>query len=283
MNIRALEKIVRDFYEISGMEISIIDRRGHSIAACRHAGENFCAYIHRSPKCLDMCVLSDTDEIARAETRGGIHTYLCPFGVMETLVPICSCESVVAFIFVAMGLEKGNNDRATASLAGEAGDNLNPDILCECVEKMPHCTRERFDAYASLLPMMAHYIEVNDLLGENDQSLGQMVKNYIDSNLSRKITLADLSWNLHCSTVTLTEHFRRDFDMTIMQYVMQKRMQLAERLLHEEIPVTEIALRCGFSDVEYFSRCFKSHHGTSPKLWRRDTKYRTPEKEDQTI
>ncbi len=280
MNIRALEKLVRDFYEISGMEISIVDRRGHSIAACRHAGENFCAYIHRSPKCLDMCVLSDTAEMARAETAEGAHTYICPFGICETVVPIRNHGKVVAYIFVAMGIEENEyecTERQPVALAETVADNLNHDVLCECVRKMPRCTQAKFNAYAALLPILAQYIEGNGLLAENDQSLGQMVKNYIDNNLSRKITLADLSWNLHCSTVTLTEHFRQEFHMTIMQYVVEKRMQLAEKLLQEDTSVTEAALLCGFSDVEYFSRCFRNYHGSSPNLWRRKEKEKNAE------
>ena len=46
-----------------------------------------------------------------------------------------------------------------------------------------------------------------------------------------RITLTDMSWNLHCSTVTLTEHFKKEFGITIMQYVAQKRMEMAEEML----------------------------------------------------
>ena len=50
-----------------------------------------------------------------------------------------------------------------------------------------------------------------------------------------------------------------------MEYVMKKRMAQAEKLLREtDQSVKEIALFCGFSDVEYFSRCFKKEHGCPP-------------------
>ena len=126
------------------------------------------------------------------------------------------------------------------------------------------------EAYADLLLIMAEYIEKNNLMSDNEQSLGQLIQSYVEKNLSGKITLADLSWNLHCSTVTLTEHFKREFGITIMQYVMQKRMEAAEAMLLKGTrSIGEIATTCGFLDMEYFSRTFKSIYGMSPSTWRR--------------
>ena len=100
-----------------------------------------------------------------------------------------------------------------------------------------------------------------------------MIKRYIKNNLTEKITLSDIAWHLHCSTVTLTEHFKKEFGITIMEYVTKKRMQLAERLLiTTDKTLGEIALMSGFSDVEYFSRVFKRYHSTPPGEWRKDNK-----------
>ena len=97
-------------------------------------------------------------------------------------------------------------------------------------------------------------------------------------NLSSKITLNDIARALHCSTVTLTEHFKAEFGITIMEYVTKKRMELAERLLlTTDEPLREVAGLSGFSDVEYFSRTFKRFYGTSPAAWRKEEKNRRKE------
>ncbi len=271
MNIARLEKILRDFYEISGMEICLIDRKYHTLFACRHPYENFCAYIHRAPKCLEICLQSDTLELGRSAEKEELYTFVCPFGICEAIVPIRIENEVVAYLFAAMGITQGeDNDRFPVASAYRVAPNLNYELLMSSLSKMPHNSAERFSAYASVLPMMAKYIEANGLLSDSEQSIGQLAKNYINHNLSRKITLADISWNLHCSTVTLTEHFKREFGITVMQYVTEKRMKMAEKLLLTNATVIEVALQCGFSDVEYFSRCFKNRHGCSPMSWRKE-------------
>ena len=58
-----------------------------------------------------------------------------------------------------------------------------------------------------------------------------------------------------------------------MDYVMKKRMEKARRMLfNSELSIREIAEECGFSDNEYFSRCFKDYHGMSPTTWKKTQK-----------
>ena len=72
--------------------------------------------------------------------------------------------------------------------------------------------------------------------------------------------------------------FKKEYDITIMEYVMKKRMEKAARLLlNSELSIREVAEECGFCDNEYFSRCFKNYHGTSPVSWRKQLR----EKEDE--
>ena len=54
-----------------------------------------------------------------------------------------------------------------------------------------------------------------------------------------------------------------------MKYFVMLRMQLAGNILSDtEIPIMEVALRVGYSDVSYFSRVFKMHFGKSPSEYR---------------
>lgn len=53
-------------------------------------------------------------------------------------------------------------------------------------------------------------------------------------------------------------------------YIQQRRMEEARRrLLHfPHEPISTIAYDCGFKDQAYFSRCFRSRFGMTPRRWR---------------
>ncbi|MBE6956234.1 MAG: helix-turn-helix domain-containing protein [Ruminococcaceae bacterium] len=76
-------------------------------------------------------------------------------------------------------------------------------------------------------------------------------------------------------SVCLSErHFRRQFEALYQQtpkdYLRRLRLNAAAELLRKkELSVTEIALACGFSDCNYFSRVFRQTVGISPTQYRK--------------
>jgi len=63
--------------------------------------------------------------------------------------------------------------------------------------------------------------------------------------------------------------FRSTFDITPSRYITAKKLEYAKSLLvTADISVSDIALMCGFSDVYYFSKVFKSETGCSPTAFK---------------
>ena len=270
MNLPKLTELLQHFYEISGMDIAIISKE-NKILARRYSGTQFCACIQKSDRCLQMCLDSDACHLSCANDTGELTVYRCPFGIYEALMPIKKDKKTIAYIFLGLGIEdNGDSENECLDLALEASPNLNKNELKASIAAIPKHSKEKLEAFSSLLPVLADSIEVNDLLSEDNVTIGQLTKRYIKNNLSQKITLSDIARNLHCSIVTVTENFRTEFNLTVMEYVMQKRMQKAERLLgNRELSIRDISEACGFSNVACFSRNFKNKYGTSPRDWRR--------------
>lgn len=265
-----IEDILQSFYEISGMDVAIVNSK-NKIIARRYSGAIYCSNIHKSQKCMDICIESDRCNLMTAHEINGLHVYKCPFGIYEALIPIHKNDEIVAYVFVGMGINDEDNTDDLMNIALDVSPTLNKNLLEKSVLELPRYSKKKLDAFASMLPLIAEYIETNNLLADTDMTIGQLIKTYIKNNLSKKITLSDLSWKLHCSTVTLTEHFKSEYGITIMEYVMKKRMDKAGRLLvNSELSIREIAEECGFADNEYFSRCFKNAYGVPPSIWRRE-------------
>lgn len=270
MNTPRLEELLQSFYDISGMDVALVNHKNRIIAR-RYSGAGFCSALHNSAKCLETCVDSDACQICRARETGELVVYKCPFGIYEALMPIKKNEEVVAYLFLGMGIEDAPGSEAEPlARALDVSPNLDKDALQRGIADLPHNSKEKIEAYASLLPVLAEYIEANNILSDSEMTIGQHVKTYVKNNLSHKITLTDIAWKLHCSTVTVTEHFKKEFGMTVMEYVMQKRIQKAEQLLkNSDLSIREISEACGFPNVEYFSRSFKGARGISPSTWKK--------------
>lgn len=269
-----LKKLMEDFYQISGMGITIVDKHFHTVLTeCRSLGEAFCTTIHQSSNCLKTCIQSDNIGFKKAEQERSCYAYTCPFGIQEAIVPIFEEHALVAYMIVVMGIRSEDSNSFPVERALKLSDHTmdqHAKELRKIIESMPHNSMNTLDSYLHMLTLMAEYIGQHHLLHENQQSLGEIIKDYINHNLDQKITLMSLSKKFHRSTVTLTECFRKEFGTSIMQYVLEQRLESAARLLKDtDASVGEIARSCGFQDAEYFSRCFKSKFGLAPSVWRR--------------
>ena len=92
---------------------------------------------------------------------------------------------------------------------------------------------------------------------------------YIEENIGRKILIQDICKRVGTNTSTLNFKFRRAFNMSVGQFIMNDRMKKARHLLiGTTYSISEIATRCGFDNVYYFSNTFKKMHGISPTDYR---------------
>lgn len=269
MSNQRAEDLIRYFYQISGMEVVVQNANFRTVTSKRCLPGNLCTLIHRAPICLDMCRASDKERFALASESREPLIYICPFGMTKTHIPIMKNDEKLGYIFCPMGFVDADDEETARHILSIAPSLSYKEVLAE-IKTMPHLSREDFKAYHAILTLIAEEIARSNLFEDTPPSIAKQTKDYIRTHLADKITLADLGWHLHCSTVTITEHFRKEYGLTVMEYVQKKRMAQAEKLLREtDQSIKEIALLAGFSDVEYFSRCFKKIHGCPPGEWKK--------------
>jgi two-component system response regulator YesN len=95
------------------------------------------------------------------------------------------------------------------------------------------------------------------------------IKEYIDKNYSREITLSVFADRYYLSKEYLSKLFKEEFGYNIYEYVLKVRMEQARELLSEPaVKVLTVAERLGYRDNNYFSRAFKTYYGISPTEYR---------------
>jgi len=92
---------------------------------------------------------------------------------------------------------------------------------------------------------------------------------YIESSISRKLTLADLSERVRISDFHFNRIFKTVTGITLKQYILGRKLTMAAvQLRATRRPVIDIALDFGFEYPEVFSRAFKNQLGISPAAYR---------------
>lgn len=110
---------------------------------------------------------------------------------------------------------------------------------------------------------------VSRLIGGNTalQAL-KAASDYVEQNYRNKITVEELAALSGYSPSHFARVFTKVYDTSPIQYVNQIRIMHAKNLLRTgQYTITQIAQECGFSNVYYFSRCFKQITGTTPAKW----------------
>ncbi|MBT1716751.1 HTH-type transcriptional activator RhaR [Enterobacter dykesii] len=88
-------------------------------------------------------------------------------------------------------------------------------------------------------------------------------------SLNKSFVLETFCEQEQCSERALRQQFRTQTGMTVNHYLRQLRICHAQYLLqHTELMVSEVAMRSGFEDSNYFSVVFNREVGMTPVQWR---------------
>lgn len=92
---------------------------------------------------------------------------------------------------------------------------------------------------------------------------------YMAHNLAKQISLDELADIAGLSKNGLIKRFRSEIGCTPYAYLSQLRLQKAKSLiLHTSLSMSQIAEKCGYDSLYYFSNSFKKKFGVSPSSMR---------------
>ncbi|MDD4689505.1 MAG: helix-turn-helix domain-containing protein [Eubacteriales bacterium] len=98
----------------------------------------------------------------------------------------------------------------------------------------------------------------------------QDIKYYLDENWAKKIMLDNLAEMFFINKFYLTRLFKTQYGVSIIDYVLEKRITNAKKLLRfTDKTVENVGMECGFDDANYFSRMFRNVEGIPPLEYRR--------------
>lgn len=107
-------------------------------------------------------------------------------------------------------------------------------------------------------------------LSEEDQRFMQCVVEFVEQHIDNSdLSVTGLATKLNVSKSGLNRKLKNLLGVAPKEFINKARMNRAVSLLHHsDLPVKEIAYRCGFSDQNYFGKCFRAAMGVSPSEYR---------------
>lgn len=114
-----------------------------------------------------------------------------------------------------------------------------------------------------------------DLKTRHEQIVVNRLNQYLEENLHRQVSMAEICSQLSFSRTYLKQLYRKWSDDSIMHHFLVMKIDAARRLISEkQYTFTEIALQLGFCSVHHFSRTFSRIAHLSPREYARSIQSR---------
>lgn len=148
-------------------------------------------------------------------------------------------------------------------------DDIFNKIEKECVKKEQHYTEMQKLYLKELLILISrHRLKCTNEKTDESLKLIESIMKYITENIDSDLSLDALSREYSISPNYLSKQFKKVSGLLLSEYINISRINEAEKLLlRNNMPITEVATRCGFNDSNYFASVFKKYKGITPKRY----------------
>jgi len=259
-----LYQMISDFYNISGISITILGKDRERVTNHIVKQQEFCMLMQKTHHCL--CTDSDSQIITqcRKTKKPAFHT--CHAGLFDASLPVIVDDEVVGYI--TLGQVRKNDDFSSIvkHLPKELVPHLEP-----LYKKLPLYNSAQMESVIRIVNAIITQIVKENMIEITTEELSILAAKYIDENLGEDLSVDNLCHHLNVSRNRLYQCFHQCFNLTVNEYITKKRIKKAIGLLkNPALSIDEVSKQAGFSEASYFYKVLKKETGKSPKFFRKD-------------
>ncbi len=208
-----------------------------------------------------LCLLSneeDSDWIVNGSLQF-LHLYIPPEVLAGHAVSLLDMEPRRLALPHSSFFDNPALTRLLAKLAQESRNDLDALVQGNAL------------AHAALVELLSSHAgrQVRPIKGGLAPQVRRRVTEWLEHHLGQAVTLGEMARQANLSEFHFARMFRESFGMTAQDWVRQRRLAKARQLLtRSRLPLTEIALQCGYASSSHFSHRFKDALGLSPLRYR---------------
>ncbi len=105
--------------------------------------------------------------------------------------------------------------------------------------------------------------------GDDDKRHLRRIKNFLDENFTKNITLEDIAKEANLNESYLSRSFKKEYGLSPLRYIINKKVHYSKKLLDNNEDISDVALELGFFDQAHFYKAFKSIYLLTPKEYQK--------------
>lgn len=263
-----VQSLLKDFYNISGIRVSIHDNTFKEIYSYPIALTPFCKCIQSIPKLRKQCFESDAHAFQIVKKTDAPYIYKCKCGLCEAVAPIYNYGRLTGYLMLGQVRDSDTEslDKTLNILKNEYADS---DTLNKAYNSIINLDSGKLYSYINIMTIIAKHFTLTNKLNTPEEGLPFLVNKEIINNHSKDLNLSTLAQKFGCSISTLTTLYKKEYSISIHQFIINTRLEYAKELLKKSNKaIKEISEECGFYDQNHFYRTFKKAYHISPSEYR---------------
>ena len=266
-----LNALLRDFYNLTQVRITVFDDSLKEIASYPERIAPICRFIRENSEAEAECHRCDREACRRALAMRAPYVYRCHAGLTEAVSPVFMGNIIVAYaafghLFCYPEREMGR--RAILNACRRYG--LDEAKLGALIDGLPDMEEGYILSASHILDAVASYLYFDRMVTLKQQPLQVQIDEYISQHFTEDINAGDICKRFHIGRTALYEFSNQNYGMGIAGHIRKKRIDYAKQLLltRPELNITQVAEACGYTDYNYFITVFGRLTGVSPRRYR---------------
>lgn len=264
-NVEKMSRILDDICILTGVAMAITDTEHSQLYVNGGMSYKYCSLVQQSTDGMEKCKRCDEIMLNKAKELGAPFSHICHAGLCDTGVPIQKDGIIVGYI--VFGRVRNTDELDSDRLERLCGYGIAAeDIKAAFADTvfLSDGKRER------LLHLLSHVILEHAIEIDYDKFIGTAT-DFINRNLSSKLTVQMLCQKLFVSKNYLYKSFRSFYGKTLNEYITDQRINAAKELLIQSSDgISKISSEVGIENYTYFTKLFKKKTGFSPSEYRKN-------------
>ncbi len=270
-DIEKINRFLYDFYNATGLTVSIWDTEMNQLSFKPDIMPDFCRLIKASELGRELCLKSDQAVCSICKDNRLPASKRCHAGLTDTAIPLILNNQLFGFMMFGQIKDEQNNLLAEKDIRGLADRlSLPANQLYEAYKKLESFNSERINSTANILISAITYLFDSGSIQYTDNELIAEIELWISNNLAASFVISDIYTQFGISKNRLYSLWKKYFGITVGQYILNKRMKAAKKLLlSSSRKISDICCDVGIPDYNYFTKVFKNYYGVTPSDYRR--------------